>query len=199
MRMPRRMMLVAASFVIAAAGMAWAETKVEVKKTHVCCMDCEKAAGKILKESGVKGSAEKGEGRITFSVGDDKAAQKVLDALAAGGFHGDTGNRDLKIKDDSGVKEGKVTSLTLQGAHNCCKACNDAIKAAVKKVEGVESDDVKPKATSFTVKGSFDGAKLVKELNDAGFHVTLEKPKGNDKDESKDKEKEKVKDKEKNK
>ena len=183
--------------VLALAAIGWADTKVEVKKTHVCCPDCEKAVGKILKESGVKGSAEKGEGRITFSAGDDKAAQKVLDALAAGGFHGDTGNRDLKIKDDSGVKEGKVTSLTLQGAHNCCPQCNNAIKEAIKKVDGVESNDVKPRAASFTVKGNFDGAKLVKALNDAGFHATSEKPKGKDKDESKDKEKDKEKEKDK--
>jgi copper chaperone CopZ len=42
------------------------------------------------------------------------------------------------------------------------------------KVDGVESEDTKPKETSCTVKGNFDVAKLVKALNDAGFHVTVE-------------------------
>ena len=46
---------------------------------------------------------------------DDAAAQKALDALAAHGFHGDTGNSTLKFKEDSGVTAGKVTSVTLRG------------------------------------------------------------------------------------
>jgi len=173
---------VVAGCVAVLAGAALPETKVEVKKTHICCPQCEKAVAKVLEKAGVKGAASKDDGKITFSADDDKKAQKVLDDLAAAGFHGDTGNKDLKIKDDSGVKEGKVTSLTLKGAHNCCALCNKAIKETLKKVDGVDSDDAKAKSDTIIVKGNFDGKAVVKALNDAGFHVATEKEKEKPKD-----------------
>jgi mercuric ion binding protein len=172
-----RMLMTMAALAISSAalvGMAAPETKVEVKNVHICCGACEKAVGKILEDSGVKGTCDKKAKTVSFTADDAKAAQKALDGLAAGGFHGDTGNKDLAIKDDSGAKEGKITSATVKGFHNCCPACCKAIKAVLAKVEGVESEDTKPKETSCTVKGSFDAAKLVKALNDAGFHVTVE-------------------------
>ena len=42
------------------------------------------------------------------------------------------------------------------------------------KVAGVKEEDVKPKEGSFTVKGDFDAAALVKALNEAGFHCKVE-------------------------
>jgi copper chaperone CopZ len=98
-----------------------------------------------------------------------------VDALAAAGFHGVTDSEEIKVKDDSGAKGGKVKSLTLKGIHNCCGSCNMAIKKAVKTVAGVESEDAKARTSTLTVQGDFDGAALVKALNDAGFHVTAEK------------------------
>ena len=177
MKMSKGLAIIVAGCVAVVAGAAIAETKVEVKKTHICCPACEKAVGKVLDKAGVKGTASKADGKITFTAADDKAAQKVLDDLAAAGFHGDTGNKELAIKDDSGVKEGMVTTLTVKGAHNCCGACNTAIKKALQSVKGVESDDAKAKSETITVKGNFDGKLVVKALNDAGFHVTTEKEK----------------------
>lgn len=187
MKAVKRLMLVVGGCAAVLTGAAIAETKVEVKKSHICCPACEKAVAKVLEKAGVKGAASKDDGTITFAAADDKAAQKVLDDLAAAGFHGDTGNKDIKIKDDSGVKEGKVTTLTLKGMHNCCGACNTAIKKAIKKVDGVEGEDAKPKSDTVTITGNFDGKAVVKSLNEAGFHVTLpkekkdgdDKPKGN--------------------
>ena len=163
-----------AGFGLAQVGMVSPETKVEVKNVHICCGACEKALGKILEDAGAKGTCDKKAKTVTFTATDEKAAQKALDGLAAGGFHGETDSKDLAIKDDSGAKEGKVTSVTVKGFHNCCPACCKAIKAVLAKVDGVESEDAKPKETSCTVKGNFDAAKLVKALNEAGFHVTLE-------------------------
>jgi copper chaperone CopZ len=162
-------------------GAAIVETNVELKKAHICCPMCVQAVAKVLEKAGVKGAANKDQGTITFTAADDKAAQKVLDDLAAAGFHGETGNRDLKIKDDSGVKEGKVTKLTLVGAHNCCGACTKAIKEVLKKVDGVESDDAKAKSDTITITGNFDGRSAVKALNEAGFHVTTPKKKDKNK------------------
>ena len=71
--------------------------------------------------------------------------------------------------------KGKVTSLTLTGVHNCCGACNKAIKKAVKKVEGVTGDTAKPKSETFEVTGDYEATELVRALHEAGFHVKVKK------------------------
>lgn len=168
--------LVASAGIVAGlTGMTRPETKVEVKGVHICCPACEKAIGKVLTDAGVKEpKCSKDTKTINFSADDAKGAQKALDALGAAGFHGDTGSKDLAIKDDSGAKEGKVKEAKVSGIHNCCGACCKAIKEILKKVDGVTGEDVKPKETSFTVKGEFDAAKMVKALNDAGLHCKVE-------------------------
>ena len=171
-----RLFALAAGCALALAGAAPAETKVELKKVHLCCGACVRAAGAILKGvDGVQGAAcDPKKKLITFTAPDEKTARKALDALAAGGFHGDTGDKALALKDDSGAA-GKVQTVTVTGAHNCCPACCRAIKAAVKKVPGVKEDTAKPKEKTFTVSGDFDAAELVKALNAAGFHVKVTK------------------------
>jgi copper chaperone CopZ len=161
---------------LAGVGRAADDIKVELKGTHLCCGQCVTAAAGILKKvDGVTGKCDQKAGTITITAKDADAAKKALEALAAGGFHGDTGNKDLAIKDDSGVEKGKVKTLTLTGVHDCCRGCNDKIKAALKKVDGVEKDTAKAKAESFDVTGDFDAAAVVKALNDAGFHVKVKK------------------------
>lgn len=160
---------------VLAAAVA-AETKVELKGVHLCCPACTKAVAGILKGvEGVTGKCDAKAGTVTITARDKAAASKAIEALAAGGFHGSTDNKDLAIKDDSGVTEGKVASLTITGAHNCCGSCTQAIKASLKKVDGVTGDTVKPKKDTFEVTGNFDAAALVKALNDAGFHVKVKK------------------------
>jgi len=171
-------LLVATSFCtfLALGAVARAETKVEVKGVHICCGACVSAANKILKGvDGAKGVVDRKAKSITITAPDDATAQKALDALAAGGFHGDTGNKDLTFKDDSGASAGKVKKVTVSGIHNCCGACTAGIKAAVKKVDGATGSTVKPKAETFDVTGDFDATDLVKTLNKAGFHVKVEK------------------------
>ena len=73
------------------------------------------------------------------------------------------------------LTKGKVQTLTVSGAHNCCGACCRGLKATGKKVTGVEGDTATPKATSFKVTGDFDAAELVQALNEAGFHVKVQK------------------------
>lgn len=157
------------------AGAARAETKIELKNVHLCCPACVKAVGEVLKGAGVKGACDQKAKTVTITAPDDATAQKALDALAAAGFHGDSGNKDVTIKDDSGAEKGKVKTLTLTGAHNCCGQCCKGIKEAVKKVSGVTADTAKPKADTFDVTGDFDAAELVKALNDAGYHVKVKK------------------------
>ena len=160
-----------------AAVAAKAETKVELKGVHLCCPACTKAVGEILaKVDGVKGTCDQKGKTVSLTAKDDATMKLALAALAAGGFHGDTGNKELTIAvDDSGVTAGKVKTLTVTRVHNCCNACNTAIKDTVKKVDGVTGDTAKARTDTFEVTGDFDGEALVKALYAAGFHVKVKK------------------------
>jgi copper chaperone CopZ len=162
--------------VLVLAGAARAETTVQLKGTHLCCGMCVTAVGNILKTiDGVKGECDRPNKTVTITAPDAATAQKALDALAKGGFHGDTGNKDLAQKDDSGAEKGKVKSLTLIEVHNCCGMCNGAINKALGTVEGVKANTAKPKAESFEVTGDFDALDVIKALNAAGYHAKVKK------------------------
>ncbi len=158
------------------AGVARAETKVELKSVHMCCEGCSEEVAEVLgKVEGVTNvKCEQEERAATFTARDDKVAQQALDALAKAGFHGDPGkDKPYAFKDDSGVKPGKVKSLTLTGFHNTCPGCVKSFKDAIKDVKGITGNDLKSKVTTTTLTGDFDAAELVKALNKAGFHVKV--------------------------
>jgi mercuric ion binding protein len=170
----RRIAMVGLSSLVALAGLAMAETKVEVKGVHLCCGACVKGVATALKKvDGVTPKCNKDEGTVTITAPDEATAQKALDALAAAGYHGDTGHATLAIKEETNMPAGKVKTLTLTGAHNCCRGCCMAIKEAVKGVKGVTGDTAKPKGETFEVTGDFDAKELVKALNEAGFHAKV--------------------------
>jgi copper chaperone CopZ len=174
----RQLFLIAALLAVAGlcAGPAGADTSVELSKVHLCCGQCVNAVKGVLgKIDGVTGKCDQKGKTIAITAKDDAGAQKALDALAAAGFHGESNNKSITQKDDSGVKPGKVKSLTLEGIHNCCGMCNNIIKATVKKVEGVSGDTAKVREGTFEVTGDFDAAELVKALYAAGFHVKVKK------------------------
>ena len=162
-----------------AGSLAWtggimAETTVELTNVHLCCGNCVKTVGTILKDiEGVQGKCDQKKKTVTITAPDAKTAQKALDALAKGGFHGKSENKDLAMKDDSGAKKGKVQSITVTGIHNCCNQCSTTIKGVLEKVDGVKGNTASAKKDSFEVTGDFDAAELIKALNDAGFHVKV--------------------------
>ncbi len=174
MRGLRALLFASLSALLVPVATAHAETKIELKGVHLCCGKCVAGVKSAVHGlDGVKATCDQEKKTVTITAADDSAAQKALDALAAHGFHGDTGNSTLKFKDDSGVTAGKVTSLKLTGIHNCCGSCNKAIQHAIKKVDGVTGDTAKAKTDSLTVTGNFDAVQLVKALNAAGFHVKV--------------------------
>ncbi|HJN12067.1 MAG TPA: hypothetical protein QF564_25510 [Pirellulaceae bacterium] len=150
--------------------------EIKVSGVHNCCGACCKlihdALGKVEGVSEI--TAKPKETDFTFDASNAKAARQAIGALARAGIHGKTDKEKLVFRDNSGVEKGKVTRLSLVGLHNCCPGCCKAAKDAVAKVEGVEADTLKPKKRAFVVEGNFDGAAVVKSLNDAGFHVRKE-------------------------
>ena len=173
----KTLQLLAVGMLVLASGQAFAaDTKVELKGTHLCCPQCVKAVDDILKKvEGATGKCDAKAGTVTITAKDDATAQKALDALAAGGFHGTTDSATVKVKDDSGAAKGKVKTLTLEGVHNCCGACNKAIVGAVGKVAGVTGNTAKARSDTFDVTGEFAAEELVKALNAAGYHVKVKK------------------------
>jgi copper chaperone CopZ len=169
-----RLFAVAVAAVLGLTAGARAETTVELKGTHLCCGACVRAVNDTLKGiEGVTGKCDQKAKTVTITAKDDATAQKAIDALVEAGFSGTTNSDKVKVKDDSGVKAGKVKSLTLTGVHNCCGACTNAIKSTLKKVDGVKGDTVKAKGDTFEVTGDFDAEAVVKALNAAGFHVKV--------------------------
>ena len=159
-----------------AAPVNAAETTVELKSVHMCCPGCAKEVGAILKK--VEGVADvvcdQKANTARFKAADAKTAQRALDSLSEAGFHGDTGGaKDFAFRDDSGVKPGKVKSLTVTGFHNSCPGCVDSFREAIKDVKGVTGDNAKSKVTTAEVTGEFEASELVKALNKAGFHVKV--------------------------
>lgn len=153
-----------------------AETKVTLKKMHICCGACVNGITKAVKDlKGVKVDVSQKDKTTVITADTDEAAQKAIDAIADAGYHADSDHKTLKVKDDSGAKEGKVKRLEVTGVHNCCGGCNKAVKAAIKTVDGVDADTAKAKSDSFVVEGNFDALALIKALNKEGFHVKVKK------------------------
>jgi copper chaperone CopZ len=170
----------AASFlaVLALTSTVQAEGKVtvELKHVHLCCDGCVDTVAKIIGDiDGVEPKCDKETKTVTITAKDAATAKKALQALADGGYHGQSNNKELTIKDDSGVKKSKVEKLALTGVHNCCKSCCRGIKEALKKVEGVTGDTAAPKNDTFEVTGDFEATDVVKALNAAGYHVKVKK------------------------
>jgi mercuric ion binding protein len=151
------------------------ETKVELKRVHMCCDGCSDEVARVLnKVAGVKNVAVDQEAKTArFAAKDLKTAQGAIDALAAAGFHGDSGSQKFMFQDDSGVKAGTVKTLTLTGFHNTCGGCVRSFREAIKDVPGVTGDNLKAKVSACEIKGNFDAVKLVQALNQAGLHVKV--------------------------
>ena len=108
------------------------EIEVELTGVHLCCQGCVNAANAALRSvEGVGSRCDMGNGTVTLRAGDDGAARKALDALAAAGFYGTPDNPNLAMKPVGDVPNGKVKSVTVSGIHNCCGPCCRAITGAI--------------------------------------------------------------------
>ena len=150
---------------------AAAETKVTLSGMHLCCGGCTNSVKKAVKDiEGVTVEVDGDNGETIITATSDEAAQKAIDAIADAGFHATSSSETLKMKDDSGVKEGKLTRLELTGIHNCCGACDKALKAALAGIEGIKGVASKAKTDKIVIEGDFDGLAVLKAIQDAGFH-----------------------------
>jgi mercuric ion binding protein len=173
--MRRRAIFLALPAMAMLCSAAWAETKVTVSETHLCCGQCLRAVEATLKDMpGVSHKSSQEAKTIELTAESDAAAQKAIDALAAAGFYGKLNSDKVKYKPVS-AGDAAVEKLEISGVHNCCGACTMAIKKAVSSVSGVTGTNIKNKDTAFAIEGKFKPADVVKALLDAGFYAEVKK------------------------
>lgn len=152
------------------ATIARAETTVKISGVHLCCKSCvvgaEKAVGKV---SGATATVDKDGGTVTISGADKATVQKAADSLVAAGYYGKSDSSEVALKDISGAKDGKVSSMKVDDVHLCCDKCANAAKKALAKVKGVTGDTAEKKVTSFEVKGDFNPKEVMAALQAAGL------------------------------
>lgn len=152
--------------------------QVTVKGVHLCCGACVNGVMKALKDvEGVSDvTADRDSKTVVFQAADDKAAERGIQALADGGFHGKVAHGDKELEfPASGIKKGqKADSVTFNGVHLCCGACVTGAQKAVAEVKGVETIDIDRGAKTVTLKGKdIDLEEAVAALNKGGFHGTV--------------------------
>jgi copper chaperone CopZ len=166
----------ALSVILCAAAAAWAETKVVIEQTHMCCKACVTGAQKAAKSvAGAAVEASQSDKTITVTAPDVKTAQAAVDALVAGGYFGTIPSGPVQIANPVNLPKGKVSSLTLTGFHNCCKSCANGLNKAVASVEGAKSG-LESKQMVMSITGSFDAQQVVAAIQKAGYAVRVKSP-----------------------
>jgi copper chaperone CopZ len=165
------------TFVLAALALTGrAETTAKLTGVHLCCNSCVKGAEKAIGTvPGASVACDKDAGTVTVTAPDEVTAQKAADALVAAGYFGQSENPAIKIADKSGAKDGKVSTLEVDGVHLCCPKCVKAVNAAVGGVAGVSGNDATKNAEKFEVKGDFNGKEVFAALQKAGLTGTAGK------------------------
>lgn len=164
---------------LAAASAPVIAGEVQVTGVHICCGACVMAVDKAFK--GVEGissvSSDRASRTVRFTAADDKAATAGIEALAKAGFHGTASHADAVLAfPASGAKNGsKAGQIKIGNVHLCCAACVRATGEALRKVDGVGNVSADRDASTVEVTGENVSVEaLVKALNDAGFHATVQ-------------------------
>lgn len=150
-----------------------AEVTAKLTNMHICCGGCTKGILKAVDGmTAVKVMVDQDSEETTITGSDKASVQKAIDAIAAAGYHATVAGDGLSMAPGT-APDGKVKSLKIANAHNCCGACNVAIRKALQTVPGVAGDTCKSKAMEFEVTGDFEPKAVVAALEKAGFHVSV--------------------------
>jgi copper chaperone CopZ len=162
--------LLTAIVTAALAIAARAESTVKLSNVHLCCKSCVKGvATAVSKVSGATAECDADARTVTLTAADSAAAQKAVDALVAAGYYGKSEDAAIKLKDNSGAKDGKVASLTVADVHLCCGKCVTAVNKAIEGVKGVTGTTAEKNAKTFEVKGDFNPKEVFAALQATGL------------------------------
>jgi copper chaperone CopZ len=161
-----------------AARAATADSTVTLSGVHLCCDNCVKGvATAVTPVKGATAVCDKSAGTIVLTAADKGTIQKAVDALTAAGYFGKSSDATVKVDASSGAPDGKVKTLEVTGVHLCCNSCVTAMKDVISKIDGIKTETVKSKATSFTLTGDFDPKSFIAELQKAGLTAKVSVPK----------------------
>ena len=147
-----------------------ADSTVTLSGVHLCCQNCVRGVTTALTPvKGVTANSDMAAGTVVLTAADKETLQKGVDALITAGYYGKSSDSAIKVSDATGAPEGKVKTLDITGVHLCCTSCVTAVKGVLGKIDGIKTDTVKSRATSFTVTGDFDAKNLFSELQKAGL------------------------------
>ncbi len=159
-----------AVLVTAALALVARAESAKLTNVHLCCKSCVNGVAKAVgKVPGVTAECD-APGRTVILTGSDAAAvQNAVDALVAAGYYGKSADPAIKLRDNSGSKDAKVSTLTVNDVHLCCGKCVTAVEKALESVKGVTSNTAEKNAKSFEVKGDFNSKEVFTALQDAGL------------------------------
>lgn len=166
--MIKHLPLIIATFALAAA--ARAESTAKISDVHLCCKSCvtgvEKAVAKV---SGAKAACDADAKTVTITAPDAATAQKATDALVEAGYFGTCADGAVKLKDTSGAKDAKVSGLTVNDVHLCCKKCVTGVTKALEGVKGVTGNNAEKGSKSFRIEGEFNAKEAFTALQKHGY------------------------------
>ncbi len=149
---------------------ALADSKVTLTGVHLCCGSCVKGVTTaVTPVKGVTATCDQAAGTVVLNGPDNASLQSAVNALTAAGYFGKSSDDAIKVDAASGAPDGKVKTLEVSGVHLCCASCVTAMKGVIGKVDGIKTDTIKSKATTFTLTGDFDAKAFVAELQKAGL------------------------------
>lgn len=140
--------------------------EVELGNIHLCCNGCKNAATGSI---GLTGVTLEVEGPVVIKAINANLARAAYAALIKNGFYGET-KFDMGASMPAYPTE-KVTTLKVEGYHNCCNSCKSDIEGALTSVAGVKTVDVQK--TAATIEGEFSPAEVMASLQKAGVSAQI--------------------------
>ena len=147
-----------------------ADVSTKLTDVHLCCQSCVKGVQKaVATVPGVTAASDMDEDTVSLTGPDTATVQKAVDALTSAGYYGKSSNPDIKVNGETGAKDQKVQSLTVEGVHLCCGKCAKAVTKALSSVSGVTTNTATKGAKSFTISGDFNEKDAMAALQKAGL------------------------------
>ena len=155
---------------LALAVAARAESAVKLTSVHLCCKNCVTGAEKaVAKVSGATVACDADAKTVTVTAPDAGTAQKAVDSLVEAGYFGKSEDPAIKVKDATGAKDAKVTTLAVNDVHLCCKKCVTAVGKAIETVKGATGNTAEKGAKTFQVTGEFNAKEVFAALQKEGL------------------------------
>jgi copper chaperone CopZ len=153
-----------------ALGLTANAATVTITDVHICCGGCVKGVAAAEADiTGLTATADEDASTVTLTANDTATLQKGADALVAAGYFGKSSDPSIKIDADTGAKNQKVPSITIEHLHLCCGKCVKAVNEALATVPGVTGNTAAKGARSFEVTGDFNDKDVFDALQKAGL------------------------------